>query len=110
MMQFTADDPDGMGKREGVRVGVAFKRLFVHQPTDGIMSQKKTIKLLLDQCGRLTPQDDSRTTQVGFQFVKSGLDFLSFMEQCSQFVSRGFLSIRDGGEQTVQGFRIRNTF
>lgn len=74
MGESASDDADGVDEGELVRIQVRLQRRFVEQAAEGEMREEQAVELLSDQIRGLAPQHDARSSQMGFELIKRGLD------------------------------------
>ena len=94
---FSADNPYGMHERYSIGVHPALESRLMHEPPKGEMGHHQAVELLPDQIGRLASQGDLPAAQMGFQFIKGGLDFPPLMVEGGELLGRGkALALRAG--------------
>ncbi len=72
-MEFAADDPHGVEKREPVGIFPGLESRFVHEAPDREVRHHQSIEFLAHQVRGLAAQDDLGAAQVRFQFVQRRL-------------------------------------
>ena len=74
-----ADDPQGSGERQPVRVDVDCQGGLVHQAADGVVDQQHAPELLGDHVGGAGAQHHTGAALMGLEFVQGGLNLPSRM-------------------------------
>ena len=101
--QLPAHHPHGMVERQAVQILVGFESRLVHQPPDGGMSQQQPVELLTHQFRRFAAQDDTRSPQMGLQFVQGRFGLPAFMIEDRQFCCQSLFMIEYRGQEGIEG-------
>ena len=90
-----------MDERKAIRVHIIHECGLMHEGPYCKMGKYEPVELLSNQVRRFAAKHDSGPPQMGFEFIKSRLDFPSLMIQGCQFLRRSLVRVQDCGHQTV---------
>jgi len=80
----------------------------VHHAANSVVEHQQAVEFLANEIWCSAAQDDSRAAQMGFEFIKRGLDFPSLMVESRPFFCRGSFGIEDCCQKPVDIFSAVN--
>jgi hypothetical protein len=94
-----ADDAEGAGEREPVRVELCLVGGFGHELSDGVVGDEEPVELLQDEVGAAGAEDGGGAALVGLDLVEGEFDFPALVVRGGQVGGGRVLVVQDAGDE-----------